>query len=599
MSDQVILRDFLVSLGFDAEGKPLKEFNDAIDHSTRSLGKMVTAVESAAKSIGSTLTAFASKLETLSFAAKRSGASVTSIKALEFAGANLGTSDGEPLASLEKLARYLRNEPDGERRVKDLGVDTRDADGKLRDTVDIMTDVGKKLSAMPWATAKSTAQPFDFDENTLTAMQSGDFGSFIAQYRTMASDAGLDQAADDSHRFMIELRELSSTFEILGARIETDLLRNGLPVLQQFSDWVHENGDLITKRVTEVVDALVRLGKSVAPVIGKMLDLLVEADEHTDGWSTKLIALVAIMRLLGAGGLVNGVVGLAAAFFRLAAGIGATSTAGAAASVVGGGLSLFARGGLAGILSFAALRVAKGLGLPDVDEKTGREEAQRGDLLQASLHLPAGEFLGTLLHRLTGTPETDPASSTAADETAYVAPADRKRSAMAYFERMGWQPAQAAGIVANLFQESKLRADAVGDNGAAYGVAQWHPDRQAEFKRVTGKDLTSASIEEQLWYVNYELMYGAERRAGMLLRATTNARQAGEIVSRYYERPGSNDVEKSQEARLRGDAAATIATDVTINVNGVGDPLNVARNVALEQERLTQDLARNLQGAVF
>src|SRR5260363_90445 len=48
----------------------------------------------------------------------------------------------------------------------------------------------------------------------------------------------------------------------------------------------------------------------------------------------------------------------------------------------------------------------------------------------------------------------------------------------------GWTHKQAAGIVANLKIESGLNPKAVGDGGKAYGIAQWHPPRQAEFRRA-------------------------------------------------------------------------------------------------------------------
>lgn len=61
--------------------------------------------------------------------------------------------------------------------------------------------------------------------------------------------------------------------------------------------------------------------------------------------------------------------------------------------------------------------------------------------------------------------------------------AKEEQAAMAYFQARGWTKEQAAGLAANIKRESAFRPDAVGDNGKAYGIAQWHPDRQAEFKR--------------------------------------------------------------------------------------------------------------------
>jgi hypothetical protein len=80
-----------------------------------------------------------------------------------------------------------------------------------------------------------------------------------------------------------------------------------------------------------------------------------------------------------------------------------------------------------------------------------------------------------------------------------------------------WTNVQAAGIIGNLMQESGLNPNAVGDGGAAYGMAQWHPDRQARFRERYGKPIQQASWREQIDFLNWELT-GTESRAGAALR---------------------------------------------------------------------------------
>jgi hypothetical protein len=126
--------------------------------------------------------------------------------------------------------------------------------------------------------------------------------------------------------------------------------------------------------------------------------------------------------------------------------------------------------------------------------------------------------------------------------------------AIAYFVSLGWTPAQAAGIVANLFAESHLNPEAVGDGGQAYGIAQWHADRQAIFASVMGKNIRGSSVEDQLAFVHSELN-GNEKAAGDALRACVTATEAGACVSKRYERPGDAE----GEAARRGALAAKFA----------------------------------------
>ena len=130
----------------------------------------------------------------------------------------------------------------------------------------------------------------------------------------------------------------------------------------------------------------------------------------------------------------------------------------------------------------------------------------------------------------------------------------KTKQAIEYFMAQGWTKSQACGIVANLEKESNLNPAAVGDKGAAYGIAQWHKARQLDFFRTTGKDIKGSSLEEQLRFVHHELKTTEKRAGGKLLQCTT-ARDAGACVSRYYERPADTE----NECKKRGDYARTLA----------------------------------------
>ena len=107
--------------------------------------------------------------------------------------------------------------------------------------------------------------------------------------------------------------------------------------------------------------------------------------------------------------------------------------------------------------------------------------------------------------------------------------------ALTFFKSKGWSSEQAAGIVANLQAESNFKTNAIGDGGKAYGIAQWHPDRQAVYQKEYGKPIQQANFKEQLEYVNWELN-NTEKRAGNLLRKATSADQAATLVDQFYER---------------------------------------------------------------
>jgi len=124
--------------------------------------------------------------------------------------------------------------------------------------------------------------------------------------------------------------------------------------------------------------------------------------------------------------------------------------------------------------------------------------------------------------------------------------------AIQFFQSRGWTREQAAGIAANIKAESNFKTNAVGDGGRAYGIAQWHPDRQRNFQKVFGKDIRQSTFQEQLAFIDWELR-NTESRAGNNLRNAGSAAEAAAIVQNQYERPANKDT------RLRASIAMGFA----------------------------------------
>ena len=132
-------------------------------------------------------------------------------------------------------------------------------------------------------------------------------------------------------------------------------------------------------------------------------------------------------------------------------------------------------------------------------------------------------------------------------------------------ENLGWTRAQATGIAANLQAESNFNPSAVGDGGKAYGVAQWHPDRQQEFTKLFGKPIQGSTLAEQVTFIDHELRNGNEQRAGQKLLATTTPGDAAAVISQHYERPKDVQGSITHRTNLANSLAGlpTTATQVT------------------------------------
>ena len=120
-----------------------------------------------------------------------------------------------------------------------------------------------------------------------------------------------------------------------------------------------------------------------------------------------------------------------------------------------------------------------------------------------------------------------------------------------FFISKGWSPEQATGIAANIHAESGGNHTlGTSDGGKAYGLAQWHPDRQADFQAWAGHDIRSSTPQEQMEFMHYEMTQGKEKAAGDALRSAKTAGEAAGVVSRQYERPKDAEGDAARRAKI-------------------------------------------------
>jgi hypothetical protein len=210
MADGAVIRDFMVALGFKTDNAGLGKMQDTmkgLEWKAKALnGAFLSLATGAVLAIRQT----ASELDKLHFSSQRIGASVSNINAYGNAISQLGGSAEGAVSSLESLAEKMRNSPGYEGQIKSLGVDTREANGQMRDRVEVMKDLSGVLSQMPAYQANAYASSLGIDQNTLLAMRDGKFISNMEKYQRIQEQLGMnDDLAKSGNEFMTEYRDLT------------------------------------------------------------------------------------------------------------------------------------------------------------------------------------------------------------------------------------------------------------------------------------------------------------------------------------------------------------------------------------------------------
>ena len=210
MAQAGVIRDFMVALGFKTDNSGLGKMQDAMKGVELKAVALKGALLSLATGAVIAVRQTASELDKLYFSSQRIGASVTNINAYGNAIAQMGGSAEGAVGSLESLAEKMRNSPGYEGMINSLGVQTKDANGAMRDRVEVMKDLSGVLSKMPAHQANAYANSLGIDQNTLLAMRDGKFVSNMDKYQKIQKELGMnDDLAKSGNEFMTEYRDLT------------------------------------------------------------------------------------------------------------------------------------------------------------------------------------------------------------------------------------------------------------------------------------------------------------------------------------------------------------------------------------------------------
>lgn len=564
MAGTEVLQEYLIELGYRVNGREQAKWDDWLKGAAMGAAKLTGALVAAATAATAAAAKISAGLEDLYWTSRRTNASAENIKAYSSAVSQLGGTAEGAMSSLEGLAEFMRSSPGANAMIESFGVKTRDSAGRLRDTLDVMHDLGAAFQRMPYYIARQRASMMGIDERTLQALVNPDNARYEARYRENAKALGVDlnTGTERAKEFMQSLRDLMGVFELLGIKITTDLspqLRKGISAIR---DWIIEHQTQITNAVSIIVKAfgflLEALGKFLLYVddlsknekfvtfLTQVTDGINEAAKAVGGWQNVFAGLLAFMAA-------TWVAGMLAAIGKVAL---------AMTGLISGPFKLLSLG----------LRVlTTGVGI--------------------------GAFVAAMWPSETADKAQDEAQDQSGNQRIAGEQGDRAKQVYDAFRRDGYTHEQAAAWTANVALESGFdpaAANMAGGGNGARGLGQWRGARQKRFEQIYGKKLEDSTFEEQVSYLLWEAR-NPEQLAGESVRGSRTAAEAGANISRNFFRPGLTEAEKSAEAAKRAAAAEAWSRNL-VNPDGPDAGMTPAQIRARDTLRRSGQQVGNLLG---
>jgi hypothetical protein len=123
----MVLRDYLIALGFKVDDQSYKRFNEGILRSAKNVSELGAEAVGAATAIGYAVEKVARQFEDLYYASQRTGGAVTNLRAYEYGARNIGVSADSARSAVEGMAAAIRTNPGLTGLLRGMGIDPNDA----------------------------------------------------------------------------------------------------------------------------------------------------------------------------------------------------------------------------------------------------------------------------------------------------------------------------------------------------------------------------------------------------------------------------------------------------------------------------------------
>lgn len=328
--------------------------------------------------IGAISEKFASFGQKLTTNARLVGMNTRELMKFEYAAKRAGQSSESIVSTIGSMQSVIRaaamgQSPEAMAQLSGWGVNLkRDAHGSVTNMNDVVLQVMDRINKIPTAAGQQYAAGLFGATGSLPMIEQGTYRQDMAR----AEQPGFLPTNDE--------------------------IKKGEALNKQLADMGQQFDTLKTK-----------MGASFQPILSKLVDsfgavLSIKNGEVAAQLAAAFTSLFAVMSTIKLATLTMRFAGLNAWMETL------TGTTGIAVRAISSVVGVLSTLGVAAVAAWGALKVAKALGLPDVDNRQGIEDVKSGKWLAASTHLPASDFLRAIAAHMSGKSNDAIAASLAA-----------------------------------------------------------------------------------------------------------------------------------------------------------------------------------------
>lgn len=304
-----ILKDFLARIGFQVDEAGAQKFQKSLATASLRAAAFGATIQAAAASLYYSLYKMAEGQSQMLALSEATGVAVGKLEELDYiAGQTDATAEGLH-SSLKGLQAAMAGTTIGQGGLSTfhrLGIRAKDANGHLRDTADVLFEVGQKIKNMDRGKQEMFLSQLGIDRS-LVKMLTSDVSGLSAAYREMYAAAGTDaqQAAEASRAYVNEIKSIKTVFGMLAQSVAMAFVGKAQGSLQNLRKGVMDNFGKISRVIQTIISVVTRVASAIGVLavrvmkwIGGVVDWFGQLDDGTQDAILALGGLVAAWKFL-------------------------------------------------------------------------------------------------------------------------------------------------------------------------------------------------------------------------------------------------------------------------------------------------------------
>jgi len=318
MADTVI-ENLIAKLTFDFDEDQLAAFDEGIEKASKGMLAVIAAAGAAAVAIFAFTKEIAKTNDELGKTAERIGVDVVALQELGYVAELNGSSIDSMSSSLGNLGKIAseasRGMGAGVEAFGILGISVTDAQGRLKNTDDLLLDVSDSIARLGSQAEKiEFASKLGISDDLLLTIQNG--SDAIRRQREEAKALGFaidQQAAKAAADYNDEMLKIEKVVSGVASAIGTRLMKQSVPMMKMFVEWFKINKALIQQNLSMFLDRAITVIRGVFNIVMRVVGVITSLVNLMGGWKNAIIAVTAVLIALNATALLMPVLITAAA----------------------------------------------------------------------------------------------------------------------------------------------------------------------------------------------------------------------------------------------------------------------------------------------